>query len=421
MPRYSGMRRLLLALTAALLTFAVPASAAWPPWARQIVSEDPVDWTPHVLDGQVRGMALVGDTVVVGGDFTSVTDSTGTEQFERWYLFAFHAGTGEVLDFAPFLDGPVLCLEPGPGNTVYVGGRFRFADDRPQRGIAQFDLATGRIIGTFAASLRWGDVRSIALAADGLYVGGSFEQVNGVDRVGLARLDPVTGTVDPRFDARLSAPEIGRVKVEDLAISPSGDRLVIIGAITMSGNQYRVQAAMFDLTRPEAQLADWWTDAYNAECSPGFDTYLRAVDFSPDGDYLVMVTTGQRTDTNLLCDTATRFETYAVGPVEPTWVNFTGGDSLYAVEITEDAVYVGGHQRWMDNPYGHETAGPGATDCAGLAAIDPITGRSNGWSPQRTRGVGVRALVLTGHGLFVGSDTDELSGEYHGRLGLFPH
>jgi hypothetical protein len=28
--------------------------------------------------------------------------------------------------------------------------------------------------------------------------------------------------------------------------------------------------------------------------------------------------------------------------------------------------------------------------------------------------------VVTPHGLFVGSDTDQLGHEYHGRVGMFP-
>lgn len=417
------MRRLFLALAVLLVAVAAPAAASNRPESG-VVSDNPVDYTPHVLDGEVRAIVVVGDTVVVGGDFTTVTDSTGTKFFERWYLFAFSLSTGRVLPFEPYLDGPVLSMEAGPGRTVYVGGRFRTvgdpAGDRKQRGITQLDLDTGAPTAAFLADLNWGDVRGIALTRDGVYIGGTFSAVNGVERVGLARLDPRTGEVDDRFDANLSADEIGRVKVEDIAVSPRGDRLMAIGAITKAGSEYRVQAAMFDLSRPEAVLSDWWTDAYNAACRQGFDTYVRAVDFSPSGDYFVVVTTGRINNPKRLCDTAARFETYGSGRQKPTWVNHTGGDSLYAVEVTDGAVYVGGHQRWMNNPYGHESAGPGAVDRVGLAAIDPDSGLVNSWNPTRSRGVGVRAFALSSRGLLVGSDTDELAREYHGRIGMFP-
>jgi hypothetical protein len=208
--------------------------------------------------------------------------------------------------------------------------------------------------------------------------------------------------------------------VEDFAISPRGDRLIAIGALTQVGREWRVQAAMFDLSGGVPKLANWWTDAYNPHCRKGFDTYLRAVDFSPDGTYLVIVTTGRLSGERLLCDTAARFETYVVGENVPTWVNRTGGDSLYAVEVTDSAVYVGGHQRWMNNPHGHESAGPGAVSRKGVAAVNVRTGLALPWNPTRKRGQGVRAFAMTPYGLLVGSDTEELGHEYHGRIGIFP-
>jgi hypothetical protein len=384
------------------------------------VGEDPVDWTPHVLDGDVRAFLVVGDTVVVGGDFAAVKDSEGATTFERWFIFSFSLGTGKVLDFAPWLDGPVSALAKGPNGTVFVGGSFTKVGDRAQRGIAQVDLATGRPTSNFRTTVDSGEVRSVETHGGWVYIGGSFSAVDGVPRQGVARVSTADGHVDPGFDAGLSAPEIGQARVEDLAVSPAGDRLIVIGAITMSGSETRVQVAMFDLAAPQPKLADWWTDTYNVACRR-FVTYVRGVAFSPDGEYLVIVTTGRETGVDLPCDTAARFETYVEGEAEPTWMNHTGGDSLYSVAIDDAAVYVGGHQRWMDNPYGDESLGPGAVVRQGLAAIDPETGLATPWNPSHTRGVGVRALVLSDHGLLVGSDTDGIGHEYHGRLGLLPY
>ncbi|MEV0459514.1 PKD domain containing protein [Catellatospora methionotrophica] len=421
------MRRRVVSL-AAMAAMALP-TAVWAaqPQAENLkprdvrtVSENPADWTPHILDGEVHALAVVGQTVVVGGDFTRVSDNAGTQEYEREHLFAFDLRSGEVLDFAPSVDGMVYSLTPGPANSVFVGGSFEEIDDEDQRGLARLDLATGEQVEGFDASINWGDVRGLSVAGPWLYLGGSFTAVNKVERRGLARIDPITGAVDASFDARLDAPEIGRVKVEDIAISPSGDRLLAIGAFTRVGSSRRVQAAMFDLTGNPSKAANWWTDAYVPLCREGFDTYMRAADFSPDGEYFVVVTTGRLSGVEINCDTAARFETYATGKVRPTWVNHTGGDSLYAVEIVGGAVYVGGHQRWLNNPYGMESAGPGAVDRPGVAAINPVTGMALPWNPTRSRGVGVRAFAITPQGLLVGSDTDELGREYHGRIGLFP-
>jgi hypothetical protein len=413
------MRRLLLliALTAAFWALATPAAAST--WS---VGEDPVDWTPHVLDGDVRAIVVIGDTAIVGGDFLTVTDSSGEKSYERWFIFSFSLRTGEVLDFAPWLDGPVSALAAGPNGTVFVGGSFTKAGDRGQRGITQVSLATGKPVDSFKSGIDAGEVRAIETHGDWVYIGGAFARVNDVERAGVARLSARDGHVDPGFDAKLSAPEIGWVRLEDIALSPSGDRLVVIGAITRAGEDYRVQAAMFDVEGTHPYLTEWWTNMYNTGCREGFISYVRGVAFSPDGQYFVIVTTGgNRTGSRLPCDTAARFETYVDGEAVPTWVNHTGGDSLYSVAIDDAAVYVGGHQRWMNNRFGREAPGPGAVPREGLAAIDPQTGMATRWNPSHSRGVGVRALVVSDHGLLVGSDTDDMGHEYHGRLGLLPY
>lgn len=91
----------------------------------------------------------------------------------------------------------------------------------------------------------------------------------------------------------------------------------------------------------------------------------------------------------------------ASGAVE-TWKNCTGGDTL-------------------DNCGGRDNAVTGSFAAAGIGAINPTTGLAIGtWNPGRTRGVGAEELVANAQGLYVGSDTTSLGGEYHARLGLFP-
>ena len=52
-------------------------------------------------------------------------------------------------------------------------------------------------------------------------------------------------------------------------------------------------------------------------------------------------------------------------PVRPTWINYTGGDTLHSVSATGAAVYVQGHQRWLNNKFGVNDAGPGAVVASG--------------------------------------------------------
>nr|BFE65381.1 hypothetical protein GCM10020063_099070 [Dactylosporangium thailandense] len=415
-------RRLIAAAATALAAFAVaiPASAALNQPAQ--VSTNPADFTPNVLDGEVRAFALVGDTVVVGGDFSTVTDAQRKVRYNRKNLFAYRAATGEILPFAPQPDAPVFALATGPNNTVYAGGAFQKIAGGAQRGLAQLSLADGSRVPAFTAAINWGDDRALIAQGQWLYAAGSFSAVNGTQRVGLARLDATTGAVDPAFDMKLAAPHLTRVKLEDLALTPDGHRLAAIGAVEQAAGQWRAQVVMIDIPATGAvRLADWYTDAYAHECRAGFETYLRGIDFDPTGTYATIVATGRKWGQDLMCDTAARFDLRGSGLHKPLWVNHTGGDSLYSVADTGAAIYVGGHQRWMDNPQGRETAGPGAVSRPGIAAISPQTGKATAWNPQRNpRGVGARALLATPQGLLVGSDTEKIGGEYHARLALLP-
>ena len=418
------MRRRLFA--AALLAPALALSATTPAVADLaqpvVVSANPVDFTPHVLDGTVWTLAVVGDTVIVGGSFTKITDSARKQTLARRNIFAYGLNDGAIRTFAPTVDGAVYALAAGANGTVYVGGAFKTVNGTAQRGLAQLSVGSGQRIAGFGARINWGDVRALTASGSRLYVGGTFSTVNGVARTALARLSATTGAVDTGFDGRLTAPGLSRTRVEHFDLSPDGRKLVAVGALLRANGLDRTQLVMYDVAGPAATVLNWYTDAYKPECMQGFDTYLRQVKFSPDGSYFVVAATGRASSSIKLCDSAARFETAGSGRHDPTWVQRTGGDSLYAVAVTGTAVYLGGHQRFLDNPYGSDTKGPGpgAVSRVGIGAVSPTTGRALPWDPTRDRGVGVRAFAVVPNGLIVGSDTDQLGKEYHGRIGMFP-
>lgn len=408
-----------LSLTLALLPCGV-AEAGAVRHAR-VVSADPVDHTPHVLDGIVNAFALVGDTVVVGGRFTQVQEAGGRRTLHRTNLFAFDLATGHVLpDFAPLLDGPVYALAPGAGGTVYVGGEFMSVNRRGGAALVRSRLSDGTTVPEFAPRVTGGGVSTMTRRGAHLYVGGDFVRVGAAPRTALARLDATTGAPDPDFTITPGRSRSGPVKV--IALAATRDRLVVDGSFMTLDGLSRPQLGLIDISRPRATVAPWRTSAYAADCKPVFPTYVRGLDVSPDGTHFVVVTTGGPVDTaRKLCDTTARFETFSVGDdIKPTWVNFTGGDSLYSVAVTGAAIYVGGHQRWLDNPHGRDSAGPGAVSRPGIGAIHPRTGKALSWNPTRERGIGVKAFLPHRGGLLVGSDTTRLGREYHARIGMFP-
>nr|WP_062340649.1 delta-60 repeat domain-containing protein [Herbidospora sakaeratensis] len=397
-----------------MITVSALALVATPAWAGirhpSVVSPNPVNHTPHVLDGIVNAFALVGNTVVVGGEFSSV--KSGTSTLRRTNLFAFDLTTGRISPFAPFLDGAVNALAAGADGTVYAGGSF-------SRGLAAFSVPSGVPVASFGGAAYGGEITSLVRRGAHLYVGGDFSHIGRAQRTALARLDAATGAVDPAFTVAVGGGRSeGDPKVH--AMAATKDRLILDGSFTTLGGQPRDQLGQIDLKT--GRVARWRTNAYAPHCRDGFPSYVRGLDVSPDGSYFVVVTTGGAAPkTGKLCDTAARFETYAKGAnVKPTWVNHTGGDSLYSVAITGAAVYVGGHQRWMDNPLGKDSAGPGAVAREGIAALHPRTGKALGFNPGRERGIGVKAFLPVKKGLLVGSDTTKLGHEYHARVGMFP-
>lgn len=423
------MRRLTITIATTFIAAATglaaaPAAVAGNVAHDKVVSADPVDYTPHVLDGRVHALAVVQGTVIVGGEFSAAKEAGAFFGMRRHNLLAFDADTGEInWAFSPQVDGAVHALAPGPHGTVFVGGSFSHVNGAPQHGLAQLDVSTGRAVGTFAAtSLDSGQVNALAADGNWLYVGGRFTGIDGVERKALARLDLRTGSVDRTFDLQLAEPRRGALSVQAMALSPDGSQLVIDGTFTRASGKRRYQIAMINTAASPPRLANWSTKAYTDKCLPAFHTYMRGIDFAPDGSYFVVVTTGGEVNNpKAMCDSAARWEAGARGTnLQPTWVNRTGGDSLYAVVTTGAAVYIGGHQRWVSNPKGHNAAGPGAVPRKGIAALDPRTGEALAWNPTRARGHGVEALVATPHGLFVGSDTERLGHEFHARIGKFP-
>jgi hypothetical protein len=407
-----------LATTAVLGTIPAIAAISQP----TVVSSTPVSYTPNVMDGTVYAIAVVGTTVVVGGNFTTVENAAGTTTYKKTNLFTYNYATGAVnTGFTAALDGDVLALAPGPDNTVYVGGAFKMVGSIHQRGITRLSVATGARITGFDAVIGDGEVRAVKYSAGGrLYIGGNFATVDKTARPALALVGGTSGKIDNNFNLHLTSPTAGRTKVEDMSLSPDGKTLVAIGAIQHANGQARAQVLMANTTTTTATVSNWYTNFYNVNCYGSFETYVRGVDFSPNGDYFVVVTTGRLTGGSLPCDSAARFNTAGTGAHSPAWVNYTGGNTLLSVAVTGSAVYVGGHQQWLDNPKGNKAAGPGAVSRPGIGAIDPTTGKALTWDPTSSRGVGIEALVATPNGLLVGDDTTQLGHAYHARLGMFP-
>jgi hypothetical protein len=420
-------RRLVLVAAGAVLAATCVAPVAAKVSHSVVVSANPADNTPHVLDGEVLSITRQGGRAIVGGMFHQVREAGSQVILERHNLFAFDVATGRIdPGFDPAPDGRVEAVDASyDGRSVFIGGFFTHAGGAVTPLLTDLDVNTGRPMPGFKANVTGTSVQDLSVYGNKVYIGGAFSAVNGANRSALAAVDAVTGAVDPDLNLPATDPRKDVVKVEKLDVSPDGSRLIAGGNFTRMAGADRYQIAMIDLNATPNRLANWETDRFKPACNQFFATYVRDIDISPDGTYFVVVTNGAY-NKGTLCDSASRWEMGATGTgLQPTWVDPSGGDTFTAVAVTGAAIYVGGHMRWMNNPYPNHTGptaqpGRGAVPRMGIAALDPLNGLPLSWNPGRARGGGAFALVPTNEGLWVGSDTDEFGGEFHGRVVLCP-
>jgi hypothetical protein len=371
----------------------------------------------------VYAIARVGTKVVLGGTFTTARNHNNQTVQNRVSILSYDYATNQIDQaFVPQLNGVVNALVADPsGNAVFVGGAFTTVNGVANRGLVKLTLSNGQIDPAFKA-ITTGAVNDLAVKGSKLYVGGVFAKIRGNARPGLAAVAVSNGAVDANFNVPVTTPMFkGIAGVKKLDISPDGSKMVIIGNFASVGGQPRTQMAIIDMAGVPT-VSSWQTNLYGNVCAQVFDTYMRDVEISPDGTYAAVVTTGgPGNGTAGLCDSASRWDLDRTGAAQtPYWTDWTGGDTLLSVAVTDTAVYVGGHQRWLNNAGGRDSLRPSGVSREGIGALDPVSGVPLSWNPGRSRGYGATALLATPEGLLVGSDTDSLGGEFHARIGMFP-
>ncbi len=388
--------------------------------------------TPGVIDGRVEAIAIDGDTVYVGGNFTQIQEPLDGEIIDQPHLFAYSKSTGNIIrSFDPILDKRVLALEIiGDGNGVFAAGTFGIINgEGGRRGLVKIDVNGDRVTGFSARPNK--SVSTLVRLGNTLYIGGNFESISGTPVENLAAIDVETGAVSPNLNLDFEGPIVNTngastQGVDDIDVTTDGRLLVMAGNFTGIDGLSRTRLAVIELSG-QARVSDWNTDVFYTRCPAHrlFPQYIRGIDISPDNEYVVVGTTGHIIRDNPACDGITRFELTDLSNsnVQPTWANFAT-DSVYDVVATDHAVYTGGHFRLLNNSVSMNggVQGPGAIQRRGLAALDPLNGLTLlKWRADRSpRGRGTFALIAEDEGLYIGDDTDFLNGTEHAKLKFLP-
>lgn len=326
---------------------------------------------------QVTALALVGDTLYAGGNFTRIGGKI------RSSIAALNSTSGTALAWTPDTLGPRHAGFPPPliealavsGGTVYVGGWFDTAGGESRPFVSALDREAGAVT-------TWNPrpdlaVYVLAVKGDTIYVGGEFSFVGEwKHRAGLAAIDLTTGNVKP-----WNPNPNGGICT---AVAVRGDRVFASGDFSVIGGQPTPRDHFAALDTTNGEVTDW---------NPGANGV--ATVFLLQGDTLFAG--GEFTQVGGLGRNSLAAINTSTGEVLP-W-NPDANLPVYALARSGITMYVGGifdHLKGVTR--------------RGIAAVDAATGALTPWNPETDNG-SVKALLVNGNTVYVGGMFGEIGGQ----------
>lgn len=375
------------------------------------------------------------------GTFTSI--KKGSTTYARNNIFSFRATAPYTVNsWDPNVNGVVNTIAFNGGNCAdaYIGGKFTTVHGTTVKNLAEIDTSTGAVVTGFGHSAS-GQVETLQGYNGHILAGGYYTSINNsTANPYMTSLNATTGKDDGFIHLGISGMYVSsggtRVYNQQLSHSGAADHGtldLVEGDFTSVGGLPRQQIFMLDLSKSPAVVTAWTSPEFDGsqyQCVPNEAFYLQAAAWSPDDSAVYVATTGYHpngvgtggTPRSGLCDAAAAFPA-TKAPVQHSWINYTGCDSLFSVAADSTNVYVGGHERWTMNPNGCDFAGPGAVAEAGMEGLSPATGLITSNPPVYTRGRGNGAddMEITSAGLWIASDNAQNTdgcGGVHGHAGI---
>jgi hypothetical protein len=326
------------------------------------------------VNGVVNALAVVGNEVFVGGEFTSAGGVSAN------YVARFNTLTNTWSSLGNGVNNWVYALAVS-GNEVYVGGYFTSAGGVSANYVARFNTQTNTwsslgngVSGGFSPV-----VFALAVSGNEVYVGGRFTLAGWASANNVARFNTLTNTW-----SSLGTGSQNGVNDRVLALAVVGNEVVVGGVFTSAGGVSANYVARFNT------LTNTWSSLGNGVSFGGVEA-LAVV----GNEVYVGGSFTQAGGVSANC--VARFNT-----LTNTWStlvtgsqNGVGGGGVYALAVVGNEVYVGGN-----------FTSAGGVSANRVARFNTLT---NTWSALGTgssNGVNgtVYALAVVGNEVVVGGE-----------------
>jgi hypothetical protein len=381
---------------------AVPSVA----WAAGPTAPDP----SYQANKIVRSADFGNGAIYLGGEFTSMRPAgapLGTNEVTRNYAAAIDADTGALLNWNPDVNGKVYSVL-AIGNTVYLGGKFTTVGGVARTNLAAVDATTGAVKSW--APKAAGAVRVIVQGPNGnLFVGGGFGRIDGQQRKKIAEITP-SGDVTPwkvtvgQVSGFACPPRCNPV-VFTIDFSTDGQTVYFGGHFGLVNGETRREAAAVSIDNGSIVRPwdpDIYADANCNICTTNETSRVYHMIITQDKAYMCggfwKVWHGTRRGYNVL---VTNLDD---GKPDPVFAAGTDGDTT-GCELRNDVLYVGGHfnyvgQKCSQNPIGgaRKCDAENSTTRHHAAAFDARTGEVLPWDPTANSNHGIWSIVAGPNG-----------------------
>jgi hypothetical protein len=376
--------------------------------------------------------------------------------YQRHNAVAINATTGAPTAWAPDVDGEILAIRAScTGGSLYIGGSFRHVNGATRKYAARVSASRG-------STYRWNPrpnatVQDLSFGHGHLIVSGDFSRVGGAARHLIASVNRKTGAATRwlRISITGHEPE-GVARVTKFVVNNAGTYGVALGNFNRVNTRSHRRIFVLHFTRSRVWLQPWKTPLTKSHHNSNTGTDCSVDKFAPDLDvawtpddrkFGIASTGGGHHGS--ICDAASIWSASRKAMKSkanrPLAIQYTGGDTLSAILLTNTLGWASGHNRWANNPplyptvtvqpcsefqlpikltpgyAGYDCKGPGALERPGLIGFTLSSMRATSWSPGRSRQRSMHnTMFFSSLGMCIGSDGDEAAGVAHNDLACFP-